>query len=153
MEKLICVLHNHLKQVCECFPLSEWSIRWSIWAWRRTSEWGVLATPTAEFLGSSSTGKWLPPLFNNNKKTKHGICSGRKNYTHTHTPIPTLWFYYWNKPHQTATSDTPFWLKSRGRRGEEMKNKESFICWGRSTWTRISSSWDGLRSSLRHQSR
>lgn len=52
-----------------------------------------------------------------------------------------------------GSSDTPSWPKSLGRRGEEMKNKGSFISYGLSTLTRISSSSDAPRSSLKHPSR
>lgn len=51
---------NLIQMWIVCLLSSEWSIRWSIWVWRKTSGWGVLATPTAEFLGSSSTGNTPP---------------------------------------------------------------------------------------------
>lgn len=76
-----------------------------------------------------------------------------ENVGELHTPNPSLWFYDVNKPCWTAPAGTPFWPKSPGRRGEGMKNKGSFICWGLSTWTRISSSSDAPRSSLKHPSR
>lgn len=76
-----------------------------------------------------------------------------ENVGELHTPNPSLWFSDVNKPCWTAPAGTPFWPKSPGRRGEGMKNKGSFICWGLSTWTRISSSSDAPRSSLKHPSR
>lgn len=50
-------------------------------------------------------------------------------------------------------SGSPFWPKSPGQRGEGMRNKASLISYGLSTWTRISSSLAGPRSSLKPPSR
>lgn len=214
-----------------CLSPSEWNIRWSIWVWRRTSGWGVLATPTAGSSGSSSTGNtpaihtriicsWLlvfgsevvlfpcwrcfsftvPPqcfhyhlqsviflwrpwlhvglhnmfptsathqdiqtftlslgfgekmldLLNSNMK----VCAFATRVILCKSPFLRTWTSNprYAKPF-VRSSGTPFWPKSPGRRGEETRNKASFISYAPLTWTRISSSLVAPRSSSKPPSR
>lgn len=138
----------------EVFLSLGWSTRWSIWVWRKTSEWGVLATPTAGSSGSSSTGI---KLFLCRRGSRCTVWLGYERYVSFSLLLVSCAS---NRSHTTSaayrhstSTGTPSWPKNPGQHGGETRNKASFISYGLSTWTRISSSSAAPRSSSKPPSR